>query len=138
MITNLMNLLNATNITISATKADELYQVVIVADNASEITITGNKNEIDNDLEKVIIDNIEAILKAKKQKITAKVKPVQQEVKKPKSANPTKISENEDSDSTDDDEIAQSPDGPESQKIPQMPEPKEEKNNPIPPQGSLF
>ena len=67
MITNLMNLLNATNITISATKANELYQVVIVADNASEITITGNKDEIDNDLEKVIIDNIEAILKAKKQ-----------------------------------------------------------------------
>ena len=138
MITNLMNLLNATNITISATKANELYQVVIVADNASEITITGNKDEIDNDLEKVIIDNIEAILKAKKQKMTAKVKPVQQEVKKPKSANPTKISENEDSDSTDDDEITQSPDDSESQKIPQMPDPKEEKNNLIPPQGSLF
>ena len=138
MITNLMNLLNATNITISATKANELYQVVIVADNASEITITGNKDEIDNDLEKVIIDNIEAILKAKKQKMTAKVKPVQQEVKKPKSTNPSKISENEDSDSTDDDEIAQSPNDPESQKIPQKPEPKEEKNNPIPPQGSLF
>ena len=138
MITNLMNLLNATNITISATKANELYQVVIVADNASEITITGNKDEIDNDLEKVVIDNIEAILKAKKQKMTAKVKPVQQEVKKPKSANPTKISENEDSDSTDDDEIAQSPDGPEAQETSQMPEPKEEKNNPIPPQGSLF
>lgn len=137
MITNLMNLLNATNITISATKANELYQVVIVADNASEITITGNKDEIDNDLEKVIIDNIEAILKAKKQKMTAKVKPVQQEVKKPKSANPTKISENEDSDSTDD-EIAQSPDGPGTKEVPQMPEPKEEKNNPIPPQGSLF
>lgn len=138
MITNLMNLLNATNITISATKANELYQVVIVADNASEITITGNKDEIDNDLEKVIIDNIEAILKAKKQKMTAKVKPVQQEVKKPKSANPTKISENEDSDSTDDDEIAQSPDGPEAQETSQMSDPKEEKNNPIPPQGSLF
>lgn len=137
MITNLMNLLNATNITISATKANELYQVVIVADNASEITITGNKDEIDNDLEKVIIDNIEAILKAKKQKMTAKVKPVQQEVKKPKSTNPTKISENEDSDSTDD-EIAQSSDGPETKEVPQMPEPKEEKNNPIPPQGSLF
>lgn len=138
MITNLMNLLNATNITISATKANELYQVVIVADNASEITITGNKDEIDNDLEKVVIDNIEAILKAKKQKMTAKVKPVQQEVKKPKSANPTKISENEDSDSTDDDEIAQSPDGPEAQETSQMSDPKEEKNNPIPPQGSLF
>ena len=137
MITNLMNLLNAANITISATKANELYQVVIVADNASEITITGNKDEIDNDLEKVIIDNIEAILKAKKQKMTAKVKPVQQEVKKPKSTNPTKISENEDSDSTDD-EIAQSSDGPETKEVPQMPEPKEEKNNPIPPQGSLF
>lgn len=137
MITNLMNLLNATNITISATKANELYQVVIVADNASEITITGNKDEIDNDLEKVIIDNIEAILKAKKQKMTAKVKSVQQEVKKSKSANPTKISENEDSDSTDD-EIAQSSDGPETKEVPQMPEPKEEKNNPIPPQGSLF
>ena len=137
MITNLMNLLNATNITISATKANELYQVVIVADNASEITITGNKDEIDNDLEKVIIDNIEAILKAKKQKMTAKVKPVQQEVKKPKSTNPTKISENEDSDSTDD-EIAQSSDGPETKEVPQMPEPKEEKNNLIPPQGSLF
>lgn len=138
MITNLMNLLNATNITISATKANELYQVVIVADNASEITITGNKDEIDNDLEKVVIDNIEAILKAKKQKMTAKVKPVQQEVKKPKSANPTKISENEDSDSTDDDEIAQSPDGPEAQETSQMSDPKEKKNNPIPPQGSLF
>ena len=138
MITNLMNLLNATNITISATKANELYQVVIVADNASEITITGNKDEIDNDLEKVIIDNIEAILKAKKQKMTAKVKPVQQEVKKPKSTNPTKISENEEDADTDDDEITQSPDDSESQKIPQMPDPKEEKNNLIPPQGSLF
>ena len=138
MITNLMNLLNATNITISATKANELYQVVIVADNASEITITGNKDEIDNDLEKVIIDNIEAILKAKKQKMTAKVKPVQQEGKKPKSTNPTKISENEEDADTDDDEITQSPDDSESQKIPQMPEPKEEKNNLIPPQGSLF
>ena len=135
MITNLMNLLNATNITISATKANELYQVVIVADNASEITITGNKDEIDNDLEKVIIDNIEAILKAKKQKMTAKVKPVQQEGKKPKSTNPAKISENEEGDDTDDDEITQSPDSPE---IPQMPDPKEGKNNPIPPQGSLF
>ena len=135
MITNLMNLLNATNITISATKADELYQVVIVADNASEITITGNKDEIDNDLEKVIIDNIEAILKAKKQKMTAKVKPVQQEGKKPKSTNPAKISENEEGADTDDDEITQSPDSPE---IPQMPDPKEGKNNPIPPQGSLF
>ena len=138
MITNLMNLLNATNITISATKANELYQVVIVADNASEITITGNKDEIDNDLEKVIIDNIEAILKAKKQKMTAKVKPVQQEGKKPKSTNPTKISENEEDADTDDDEITQSPDDSESQKIPQMPDPKEEKNNLIPPQGSLF
>ena len=138
MITNLMNLLNATNITISATKANELYQVVIVADNASEITITGNKDEIDNDLEKVIIDNIEAILKAKKQKMTAKVKPVQQEVKKPKSTNPTKISENEEGADTDDDEITQSPDDSESQKIPQMPDLKEEKNNLIPPQGSLF
>ena len=135
MITNLMNLLNATNITISATKANELYQVVIVADNASEITITGNKDEIDNDLEKVIIDNIEAILKAKKQKMTAKVKPVQQEGKKPKSTNPAKISENEEGADTDDDEITQSPDSPE---IPQMPDPKEGKNNPIPPQGSLF
>ena len=135
MITNLMNLLNATNITISATKANELYQVVIVADNASEITITGNKDEIDNDLEKVIIDNIEAILKAKKQKMTAKVKPVQQEGKKPKSTNPAKISENEEGADTDDDEITQSPDSPE---IPQMPDPKEEKNNLIPPQGSLF
>ena len=135
MITNLMNLLNATNITISATKANELYQVVIVADNASEITITGNKDEIDNDLEKVIIDNIEAILKAKKQKMTAKVKPVQQEGKKPKSTNPAKISENEEGADTDDDEITQSPDSPE---IPQMPDPKERKNNPIPPQGSLF
>ena len=135
MITNLMNLLNATNITISATKANELYQVVIVADNASEITITGNKDEIDNDLEKVIIDNIEAILKAKKQKMTAKVKPVQQEGKKPKSTNPAKISENEEGADTDDDEITQSPDSPE---IPQMPDPKEGKNNLIPPQGSLF
>ena len=135
MITNLMNLLNGTNITISATKANELYQVVIVADNASEITITGNKDEIDNDLEKVIIDNIEAILKAKKQKMTAKVKPVQQEGKKPKSTNPAKISENEEGADTDDDEITQSPDSPE---IPQMPDPKEEKNNLIPPQGSLF
>ena len=138
MITNLMNLLNATNITISATKANELYQVVIVADNASEITITGNKDEIDNDLEKVIIDNIEAILKAKKQKMTAKVKPMQQEGKKPKSTNPTKISENEEGDDTDDDEIPQSPNGPGTEEVPQMPEPKEEKKNSIPPQGSLF
>ena len=112
--------------------------MVIVADNASEITITGNKDEIDNDLEKVIIDNIEAILKAKKQKMTAKVKPVQQEGKKPKSTNPAKISENEEGADTDDDEITQSPDDSESQKIPQMPDPKEEKNNLIPPQGSLF
>ena len=131
----MMNLLNASKISITATKVNDSYQAIIIADDTVEITVTGNRAEMDSDLEKAILDNIESIHKAKKQKSSTRVKPVQSSVdKKPtvKKEEQDTVESEEEIDDVSEDNV--------TEETPKVAEPKKEtivkKDEPA--QGSLF
>ena len=130
----MMNLLNASKISITATKVNDSYQAIIIADDTVEITVTGNRAEMDTDLEKAILDNIESIHKAKKQKSSTRVKPVQASVDKKstvKKEEPEVVDSEEELEETSDGVVEETTTTQEKEKEPIVK--KEE-----PAQGSLF
>lgn len=130
MIFEIKKLMAASTLKIQVTSAGELNQVVIEADDAVKMTVTGTAEEISSNLVQEITDKMKEIHEKKSKGMASRVEPIKKEKpekKKPtdKPLPPTEKAES-DSDEDDDDDL---PEGDKDEVVPEATTPAPKKDD---------